>query len=179
MNTKVVHMALFKEEQIDHAAESITRLRSMGVQDKDISVISGIPYSEKILDRPMRWSYVGRIALGGAIVGFLISLGLSFGTPMMYPLRVADLPIIFPIPTAVVVTFELTMLGLLISTFIGVFVETITPSFGPQGYHPKISDGYIGVLFSGPMDLDQKYHETFAELGATLEHDVEEEKLWL
>jgi len=78
-----------------------------------------------------------------------------------------------------VVVFEITMLGLLISTFIGVFVETITPSYGPKGYHPKVSDGNIAVLFSGPMDLDEKFHSTFAELGATLEHDVEEEKLWL
>lgn len=178
MYTKVVHMALFKDDQLDHAAESITRLRSMGVKDRDISVISGIPFSEKILDRPMSWSNIGRIGLAGAVAGFLISLGLNFGTPFLYPLRVADMPIYFPIPTAIVVTFELTMLGLLISTFIGVFVETISPSFGPKGYHPKVSDGHIAVLFSGPMELDKQFHDTFDELGASLEHDVEEEKLW-
>ncbi len=179
MYSKVVHMALFKEEQIDHAAEAITRLRSLGIPDRDISVISGIPYSEKILDRPMSWTSVGRIGLGGAIVGFFIALAFAFGTPFLYPLRVSDMPIFFPIPTSIVVVFEITMLGLLISTFIGVFVETITPSYGPKGYHPKVSDGNIAVLFSGPMDLDEKFHSTFAELGATLEHDVEEEKLWL
>lgn len=179
MYTKVVHMALFKEEELDHAAESITRLRLLGVQDKDISVISGIPFSEKILDRPMSWTNVGRIGIAGAVLGFIASLLFNFGTPFLYPLRVADMPIFFPIPTSIVVTFELTMLGLLISTFIGVFVETISPSFGPNGYHRKVSDGHIAILFSGPMDLDQQFHTTFAELGATLEHDVEEEKLWL
>jgi len=179
MYTKVVHMALFKEEQIDHAAEAVSKLREMGINDKDISVISGIPYSEKILGRPMSWTNVGRIGLAGAIAGFVIALALNFGTPFLYPLRVADMPIIFPIPTSIVVTFELTMLGLLISTFIGVFVETITPSFGPKGYHPKVSDGHIAVLFSGPMELDQQFHATFNELGASLEHDVEQEKMWL
>jgi hypothetical protein len=179
MYSKVVHMALFKEEQLDHAAESISRLRTLGIPDKDISVISGIPFSEKILDRPMSWTNVGRIGLAGAVTGFIVGLLLNFGTPFLYPLRVSNMPTIFPIPTSIVVTFELTMLGLLLSTFLGVFVETISPSFGPKGYHPSVSDGYIAVLFSGPMDLDQQFHTTFEELGATLEHDVEEEKLWL
>lgn len=178
MYAKVVHMALFDEEQLDHAAEAVTRLRELGVQDKDITIISGIPYSEKIFDRPMNWTNIGRIGIAGAVIGFLVALALNFGTPFLYPLRVADMPIFFPIPTSIVVTFELTMLGLLISVFIGVFVETITPSYGPQGYHPKVSDGQIAVLFSGPMDLDQKFHATFNELGATLQHDVEKEKLW-
>lgn len=178
MYTKVVHMALFKEEQLDHAAEAIGRLRALGIPDKDMSVISGIPFSEKILDRPMSWSNVGRLGLAGAVVGFITALLLNFGTPFLYPLRVANMPIIFPIPTSIVVTFELTMLGLLLSTFLGVFVETISPSYGPAGYHPKVSDGHIAVLFSGPMDLDQQFHTVFKELGAVLEHDVEEEKLW-
>ena len=52
------------------------------------------------------------------------------------------------LPTSFVIFFELTMLGLLISTFIGVFVETISPSYGPQGYDPRITDGHIGILFS-------------------------------
>lgn len=178
MTSKVVHLALFKEEQIDHAAEAIARLRGLGIADKDMSVISGIPFSEKVLDRPMSWTNVGRIGMAGAVAGFLVAAFLNFGTPLLYPIRVAAMPL-QPIPTAIVVTFELTMLGLLISTFIGVFIETITPSFGPKGYHPKISDGHIGVLFSGPAELDQGIHSALGELGAELVHEVEEEKLWL
>lgn len=179
MPSNVVHLALFKEDQVDHAAEAISRLTSLGIQDKDITVISGIPYSEKILGRPLSWTNIGRIGLAGAVVGFLTGIALSFGTPALYPIRVAAMPVIFPIPTGIVVIFELTMLGLLISTFLGVFVETITPSFGPRGYHPKVSDGHIGILFSGPAELDQGLHSALGELGAEMVHDVEEEKLWL
>ncbi len=178
MTAKVVHLALFKEEQIDHAAEAVSRLHQLGIEDHDISVISGIPYSEKILGRPMNWTNIGRIGLIGAVLGFLVASFLNFGTPLLYPIRVAAMGLA-PIPTAIVVTFELTMLGLLISTFIGVFVETISPSYGPKGYHPKISDGYIGVLFSNPTQLDEKIHSVLGELGAELVHEVEEEKLWL
>lgn len=179
MPSSVVHLALFKEDQIDHAAEAISTLRGLGIRDKDIAVISGIPYSERILGRPMSWTTIGRIGLGGAVIGFLVGIALSFGTPALYPIRVAAMPIIFPIPTSIVVTFELTMLGLLISTFIGVFVETIAPSYGPKGYHPKVSDGHIGILFSGPGELDEGLHTALGELGAEMVHDVEEEKLWL
>jgi hypothetical protein len=64
------------------------------------------------------------------------------------------------------VIFELTMLGLLISTFLGVFVETISPSYGPKGYHPKISDGNIGVLYTCPEELDGTIHAALFALGA-------------
>ncbi|HAD06462.1 MAG TPA: hypothetical protein DCE76_04815, partial [Anaerolineaceae bacterium] len=63
MTAKVVHLALFKEEQVDHAAEAISRLHELGIGDEDISVISGIPYSERILGRPMSWTNIGRIGL--------------------------------------------------------------------------------------------------------------------
>ncbi|MGB9800699.1 MAG: quinol:electron acceptor oxidoreductase subunit ActD [Thermanaerothrix sp.] len=177
MSANMVHLALFKETAIDHAAEAITRLREMGVSDRDISVISGIPYSERILGRPMAWTTIGRIGLAGAVVGFLVAVFLSFGTPLLYPIRVAAMPF-QPIPTSIVVIFELTMLGLLISTFIGVFVETISPSFGPRGYHPKVSDGHIGILFSNPAQVEAEVHAVLEALGAEIVHNVEEERLW-
>lgn len=177
MSDQVVHLALFKEDQIDHAAEAIQTLRSLGISDRDISVISGIPFSDKILGRPMHWTNITKIGLAGAIAGFLAAVFFTFGTPLLYPLRVAAMPFT-PIPTSIVVIFELTMLGLLISTFIGVFVETITPSYGPSGYHPAVSDGKIGILFASSAALDESIHTHLDELGAELVHNVEEEKLW-
>lgn len=69
------------------------------------------------------------------------------------------------------------MLGLLLSTFLGVFVETISPSYGPQGYHPKVSDGHIAILFTCPPDQDRKMHSALTELGADLVHREEVAKL--
>lgn len=166
------HLALFQEDQLDQVAEAIADLKKLGLRDKDMSVISGVPFSEKILGRPMAWTRVPYIAMAGAGVGFLIAMALNIGTVMQYPIRVGGMPY-FPIPTSIVVTFELTMLGLLISTFLGVFIETISPSFGPKGYHPKITDGYIGILFDCPEKMDEKVHETLKVLGAELIHKSE------
>lgn len=167
MADKNVHLALFREDQIDHAAEALARLREMGVAERDISVISGVPYSERVLGRPMSWTRITKIGIAGAVLGFLVAAFLTWGTPALYPLKVGRLPI-YPIPTSIVVLFELTMLGLLISTFIGVFIETLTPSFGPSGYHPAVTDGHIGILYAVGGDTVGKAEEVLKELGAEL-----------
>lgn len=178
MPSKIVHMALFKEDQLDEAAEAVEALRKMGVPDADISVISGTPYSEKMLGRPMSWTRIPIIAISGAVVGFLTSVFFNFGTPLLYPIRVGGMAY-QTIPTSVVLTFELTMLGLLISTFLGVFVETITPSYGPKGYDARITDGQIGVLFEAGPELDAQLHAELTGLGAEMVHGTEDKKLWL
>jgi hypothetical protein len=162
-----VHMALFKEDQVDHVAEAISRLRSLGVVDKEMSILSGVPYSEKILDRPMGWTRIPIIALAGAGVGAVAAILLVYGSVYLYPLRVGGMSY-YTIQSGIPVIFELTMLGLLISTFLGVFIETITPSYGPKGYDPRVSDGYIGILFSCPDKLVDPTHSTLIELGAEI-----------
>jgi hypothetical protein len=172
MATDVIHMALFKEDKIDNAADAIHQLRQMGIRDKDISVLSGVPYSERILGRPMSWTRVPLIALMGAAAGFMIALALQVISAIQYPLIVGGMRP-FQIQTSIVVFFELTMLGLLISTFLGVFVETISPSFGPKGYHPNVSDGEIGILFSISPKQDDSIHTALRELGAEIVHPDE------
>jgi hypothetical protein len=163
----VIHLALFKENDVDRASQAVSHLHEMGISDRNISVISGVPYSDKVLGRPMVWTRIPLIALSGAGLGFIAGLTLSFGTPYLYPVLVGNQPL-YAIPTSIVVIFELTMLGLLISTFIGVFVETISPTFGPKGYNPKISDGYIGVLFNCPSRASDRLKAGLVELGAEL-----------
>jgi len=177
MITEPIHLALFEEDQINEAAEAISILRSQGVPDRNISVISGVPLSEHILGRPMSWSRVGLIGLVGAVAGFLAALAITYLPVLIYPLNVGRMPV-FPIPTTLVVVFELTMLGLLISTLLGVFVETITPSYGPHGYDLRIAHGKIGILFTCPPEVDCESYDQLVALGAELTHNLQERKLW-
>lgn len=159
----VVRLALF--DNVDSAAEDITKLRELGVEDRDITVLSGIPYPEPVLGRPMTWERLPLIALSGAAVGFLIGVFLNVVTPLLYPIRVGGQPYI-ALPPALVLTYEFTMMGLIVSTFLGVLWESTFPSFGPKHYHPRISEGRIGILFRAPKERVDEIVEMLRARGA-------------
>lgn len=156
-------LALF--EDIDPAANAIEKLHEMGVTNDRMEVMSGVPISHKMLGRPHPWTNVSRLAMGGAIVGFCIGLFLNFGTPGLYAVRVGGQSL-FPIPPGLILLFEMTMLFALLSTFLGVFLESYFPNYRPLEYVPQISDGKIGVFFRVPQDDQQKFTDALSQLGA-------------
>lgn len=170
MSEGTVHLALFTD--IDPATQAIDKLRSLGVADQDMTIVSGVPFSDKMLGRPITWTRVPQIGIAGFLVGFVISLFLNFGTPMLYPIRVGGMPLL-SIPTSLVLIFEISMLGLMISTFLGVIWESTFPSWGPNVYHPEVSDGKIAVVFNCPAEVHETVHAELNKLGATWLHRTE------
>jgi hypothetical protein len=156
-------LAVFSD--IDPAADAIEQLRLMGVHDDCMNVISGIPVTEAMLGRPSQWTNVPRLALGGAVAGFLVGAFLAFVTPDMYEIMVGGQPIV-PVPPSVIVLFELTMLGMLLSTFLGVFLDSYFPSYRPMTYVPEVSDGKIAILIECPPPDENKIVDVLKKLGA-------------
>lgn len=156
-------LALFAE--IDPAVEAIDRLREHGVSDEEMNVISGIPLTEHILGRPRVWSNVPRLALGGAFGGLMFGLFLAAGITYLYPLKIGGQGLVNGAPTVVLI-FEMTMLGLLASTFIGVFLDSTFPSYRPKQYVDEISDGKIAILYSLPEEKESEVREELNSLGA-------------
>ena len=163
MTEQVTLLAVFPD--LEPAANAIERLRELGVTDDKMNVISGVPVTEAMLGRPRQWTNVPRLAMGGAILGLLFALFLGFGTPYLYFVQVGGQPQIPGAPTVVVI-FEMTMLGMLLSTFLGVFLDSYFPSYRPMQYVPEISDGKIGVFFSCPQDTQDKFTKAMSALGA-------------
>ena len=155
-------LAVFPD--LEPAADAIDKLRSLGLSDEQMNVISGVPVTEAMLGRPNQWTNVPRLAMGGAIGGFLIGLFLIF-TPLIYFVPVGGQPVI-PGPPSVVVIFELTMLGMLISTFIGVFLESRFPTYSPMEYVPEISDGKYAIFFQCPEEKQENFTKAMTALGA-------------
>ena len=155
-------LAVFPD--LEPAADAIDKLRSLGLTDEQMNVISGVPVTEAMLGRPNQWTNVPRLAMGGAIGGFIIGILLIL-TPLSYFVPVGGQPII-PGPPSVVVIFELTMLGMLISTFIGVFLDSGFPSYRPMEYVPEISDGKYAIFFFCPEDKQDKFTKAMTALGA-------------
>jgi hypothetical protein len=156
-------LALF--EDIDPAAEAIGKLHEMGVTDEQINVISGVPVMERMLGRPLQWTNVSRLALGGAVAGFLFGAFLNWGTPSLYAVPVGGQPIL-PVPPGLILLFEMTMLFMLLSTFLGVFLDSYFPNYRPLEYVPEVSDGKIAVFFKCPQDEQEKFIEALRESGA-------------
>lgn len=156
-------LALF--EDIDPAADAIEKLREMGVTHDRLNVISGVPISHKMLGRPHPWTNVGRLALGGAAIGFFLGLFLNFGTPGLYAVHVGG-QYLYPIPPGLIIVFEMTFLLALLSTFLGVFLDSYFPNYRPMDYVPEISDGKIGLFFKVPQDEQQKYSDALSQMGA-------------
>jgi hypothetical protein len=171
MSEGTVHLALFTE--IDPASEAIALLREMGISDKDMTIVSGVPFSDRMLGRPVGWSRVPQIAIAGFLAGLVAALLLNFGTPWSYPIVVGGMKPLSIAPSLVLI-FEISMLGLMIFTFLGVIWESTFPSWGPHVYHPDISNGKIALVFNCPPEIHTRVHETLAGLGAEWVHRTEE-----
>lgn len=156
-------LAVFSD--LEPAADAIEQLRRLGVHDDCMNVISGIPVTEAMLGRPSQWTNVPRLALGGAILGFLAGLLLAFLTPTVYEIKVGGQGFA-PIPPAIIVLFELTMLGMLLSTFLGVFLDSFFPNYRPMHYVTEVSDGKIAILIECPQADEGKITDAMKTLGA-------------
>ena len=164
--SKVVDLlAVFAD--LEPAANAIEQLRTLGVHDECMNVISGVPVTEAMLGRPHQWTNVPRIAMGGAILGFCGGFFLAFITPYIYPYPIqVSTQAYIPGPPSVVVLFELTMLGMLLSTFLGVFLDSFFPNYRPMKYVPEISDGKIAVLIECPHADEKKITDALNKMGA-------------
>lgn len=170
MPETITLLALF--EDVEPASEGVEKLQQLGVRPGEMNVISGVPIKHTILGRPAAITYVSRIGMVGALGGMFLGLFFIYGVKALYPLLVGGQPI-FPIPQGIIITFEMTMLGLMGLSFIGMFVDSGFPSYTPKEYTPEISDGKIGILFSCPTNEQDRFAEALKVAGAESIEPVE------
>jgi mono/diheme cytochrome c family protein len=132
-------------------ADTIDRLRDLGIPDDRITVMSGIPYQQSMLGRKRNYRHLIPTALAGAIIGFLTGLFLTVGTPLLYSIVVGGQPIV-PIPPSLIILFEFTMLGTMLATFGGLLAESRFPRFGTEIYDRRITEGHLGILVQTSAD---------------------------
>lgn len=174
MSDTTLLLAVF--EDIEPAANGIEKLRDLGIADDQMNVISGIPIKGTILGRRSAITRVSTIAFVGAILGMALGLFLIYGTPYLFPLHVGGQPI-YPIPQGIIITFEMTMLGLMGFAFLGMFIDSGFPSYTPKEYIPEISNGKIAVLFHCPGDDQKKFVSALTKLGAESVNPAEARQL--
>ena len=142
MTNSVYLVGLFPE--LDQAVSALDGLRETGVAEEDLTVLSGVPYSGEILGRPPIKSKMGLVAMISALVGTLVGIFLTVVTPNLYVIRVGGQPVVPGSPTFLLI-YELTMLCLILGTFIGVgwLSSTARTDFL---FDTSVPDGKIGIL---------------------------------
>jgi len=132
-------------QDVERAAEALEELRTVGLADDDITVLSSIPYSHEILGRPHKTVKLPYVSLACAIVGLLVGIFYAGVSPNLYVIPVGGQPTVPGPPTAVLL-YAFTMVFLIIGTFLGMLWLNGFPSFEPQYYEPKLYDGRIALI---------------------------------
>ena len=141
--------ALYTE--FDAVQQAVDNLRAAGLTDPEITVISSEPiegYRFHLRHHPTRMYW---IAAAGAAAGLAFSTWLTRMTELAWPLPTGNMPIVAWWPNLIVM-FEMTMLGAIISTVITLLVTAKLPSREPVLYDREVSDGQILVGVSHPAE---------------------------
>lgn len=128
-----------------HAAQkAVDGLRSAGVSDNDITVITAQPMEDFEFSHIGAKTYIWYIACAGGLLGFAISTGLSWLTETDWPLPTGGMPIVSWWPNLIIM-FELTMLGAILATVVTLIITAKLGRRRPAFYDPAVSDGKILV----------------------------------
>ncbi|MBI2953029.1 MAG: DUF3341 domain-containing protein [Chloroflexi bacterium] len=132
-------------DDVHAAGRAVDGLEKHGIARDKISVNSSVPLpvgTFRAYTRPSRLPYFSAL---GAFAGLIAGFSLAAGTAMLYPIATGGKPIV-SLPTVGVITYEFTMLGIILFTLVGVLYEMGLPRVKKPPYDPRVSDGCVGVL---------------------------------
>jgi len=133
------------------AERAFTALRRAGVAETNITVISSEPFEAFEFSHRDKSMILFRLAGLGAALGLICGVLLTSGTERAWPLVTGGMPIVAWWPN-IVITFELTMLGAILTTSVSLLVTARLPTRKRSLYDPEVSDGKILVGVSLAAD---------------------------
>ena len=140
----------------DVAQVAVDRLRAAGLSDDDITVISSQPMEHHEFGQMHKKTRMWWVACGGGALGMASGLSLAWLVETSWPMNVGGMPTFAWWPN-IIITFELTMLGAILSTVVTLLVTAALPSSGKKLYDPEVTRSdqiLVGVerLASGNAD---------------------------
>lgn len=139
----------------DAAQRAVNSLRAAGFDDRDITIITAAPMEDFEFSHIGRETYQWYIAAGGGLLGFLFGVWLTRFTETDWPIVVGNMPIVAWYPNLIVI-FELTMLGAIVSTVIALILTAGLGRRLPKLYDPEVTSGKILVGVADPGDAKMK-----------------------
>ena len=152
-------------ETPDAAADAVEGLQNAGFVDHEYEVLSGTPYPEGAFGEPPVQHKLYVFPLVGALVGFSLALLETIGTQLAYPMVTGGKPIL-SLPPMIIIAYELTLLGAILFTVLGIIFESRLPRSLMGVYDVRITEGLIGVVCSCPEDRLTEVQGVLQEAGA-------------
>jgi len=135
----------------DAAQRAVTMLHAAGVADDRITIVTGEPYEEHEFAHRDRATWMWYIAAAGGFAGLAVATWLTRMTELAWPLQTGNMPIVAWWPNMIIM-FELTMLGGILSAVATLLVTAKLPSKRTGLYDPAVMDGNILVGVDNPTD---------------------------
>jgi len=141
----------------DWAQRAVNDLRSAGISDDAISVLSSEPLEGYDFARQDRGTWMPWIAGLGGLAGLTAGYLLTSVTQTMRPINTGGMPIVSNW-TNMIVMYELTMLCAVLATVATFFISAKVPSRRPGLYDPEIWNGMIlvGVEKPGSAEIVER-----------------------
>jgi hypothetical protein len=137
-----------------HAAErGMNALRDAGIPSERILVMSDEPFEEFSFGQGETRTMMPWLAVLGGLVGGVTGFSLAWYTQVAYPQRLitGGMPLVAAWPTGIV-TYELTMMGAILTTVITLLISARLPKWKPALYDPEVSYGKILIGVVDPTD---------------------------
>jgi molybdopterin-containing oxidoreductase family membrane subunit len=133
------------------AQRAVDRLHAAGVDPGRITILSAEPYEEYQFAHRDKATWMGWIAVAGAVAGLALATWLTRMTQLAWPIPTGNMPIVAWWPNLIIM-FELTMLGGILAAVVTLLVTGRLLRRREGIYDPEISDGKILVGVSDPND---------------------------
>ncbi len=150
---------------VDRPADALDSLRKAGFEDRRLDGLTDTPYPEGTFGEAPVHHKLFRFPLVGAALGFAGGILYSAGTQLAYPMVTGGKPLL-AIPPMIIVIYEATMLGAIISTVTGILIESRLPRPIMGAYDERITEGYVVVLVSCKEEDVAKAKEALKSNGA-------------
>jgi len=148
--------ALYSDGQ--SAQEGVNRLRGAGLADRDITILSGQPMEDFEFGHIDSKSYLWWLACAGGLAGMSVGFFLTWLTETSWPINVGALPVYAWWPNLIII-FELTMLGAILTTVASLLVTGGLPGRGEKLYDPAVTSGSILVGVENPAEASIDTYE--------------------
>jgi hypothetical protein len=133
----------------DAAQRAVNGLRAAGVASDAITVITGEPLEDQAFFEDNKATWIWYIASFGGLFGLLVSTWFTRMTELAWPLQTGNMPIVAWWPNLIVI-FEMTMLGAILSAVATLIVTARLMRAAPPLYDPAVTDGKILVGVQNP-----------------------------